>query len=269
MPQKALLSFVSSLFNNFMSSFVRVPKVVPQKASDHLVAPASKPVPWKEKETLSAFFCRVIFLDFKDDTDCVEHLKAELVRRKKLLHLIAVQNYVIIGLVVLIIILSPVLRPIYHYEAQRPDLAKMQLASMLVPNLTDQTVISWSATAITDILTFGFGDVDQRIISQRSRFTVNGWISFVKGFFERNIQERFQGNQLVLTSAPSDMPVIVKKGIDADGVYKWVVEMPVIMNYSTNNLVSSRSRSVIRLILCRVPTAQNTAGIGIDQWIVE
>ncbi|MGE0109344.1 MAG: DotI/IcmL family type IV secretion protein [Bdellovibrionales bacterium] len=212
---------------------------------------------------------REFLQDPPEEGDQVSHLEAFFEKRKKLERLITIQNYIVIGLIVLIVLLTPVLRPIYQYASQNPDGSRGPMASMMEPNLTDQTIISWSATAITDILTFGFGDVDQRILAQRSRFTEAGWVSFIKGFFERSVKEKFQGYQLVLTTAPSDMPVIVGKGIDVDGRYKWVVEMPVVMNYATNNLVSSRSQAVIRLILSRVPTEQNTSGIGIDSWIVQ
>ncbi len=213
---------------------------------------------------------RYLFLEMRQPKDVAKrHLKGIKKRQKKLLRLIEIQNYIIAILLVVILLLEPVLRPIYHYMAVRPDQAKMSLASMMVPNLTDQTITSWSATAITDILTFGFGDVDRRIISQRSRFTEDGWISFIKGFFERNVKQAFQGRQLVLTTVPADLPVIVHKGPDEDGRYKWVVEMPVIMKYSTNNLASSSARSVVRLILSRVPPSQSKSGVGIEKWLLK
>ncbi|HBM91441.1 MAG TPA: hypothetical protein DD400_06180 [Rhodospirillaceae bacterium] len=187
-------------------------------------------------------------------------------RQRRLVKLIELQGYVIGGILLTLILLLPILQPIYSYVAMRPDGAKKSLAAMTMPNLTDQTVISWSATAITDILTFGFGDLDQRVLAQRNRFTESGWISFVKGFVEKNVSEGFKGNQLVLTTVPSDLPVIVFKGTDVDNIYKWVVEMPFIMTYSTNNMASSRSRGIVRLVLVRVSTDQNVAGIGIDSW---
>ncbi len=209
------------------------------------------------------FFKKADLFEDKQGDEAADKFKN---RQRRFIRLIEFQGYIIGGLLLTIILLLPILQPIYSYVAMRPDGAKRSLAAMTMPNLTDQTVISWSATAITDILTFGFGDLDQRVISQRNRFTKDGWISFVKGFVEKNVSEGFKGNQLVLTTVPTDLPVIVFKGEDVDNIYKWVVEMPFIMTYSTNNMASSRSRGVVRLVLVRVPTDQNPSGIGVESW---
>lgn len=177
------------------------------------------------------------------------------------------QNFIILGLLASIIFLFPVLRPIYKYQALGDDgKSSQRLVSLSMPNMTDQAVLSWAATSITEILTIGFGDFDRRILSQRPLFTPDGWEGFLKGIRQQNMVENFKLRQLVLTTAPANMPVIVGRGEDVDGLYKWLVEMPVIMTYTTNNNVTDRKRGIVRLTIVRVSPKQNPQGVGIKGW---
>lgn len=191
-------------------------------------------------------------------------------RHRDLQKLVNRQSLVILGLLVVIVFLMPVMKPIYKYGALTPEKNAKPLVALTAPNLTDQAVLSWAATAITEIMTFGFGDFDQRLIAQKTRFTSDGWISFVKALRDQNMRENFKLRQLVLTTVPSNAPVIVAKGeSEEEGEdFIWIVEMPVIMTYTTNNNVTSRKKSIARLTIVRVPGTQNISGIGIKKWIL-
>ncbi|MDE2029422.1 MAG: DotI/IcmL/TraM family protein, partial [Alphaproteobacteria bacterium] len=82
------------------------------------------------------------------------------------------------------------------------------------------------------------------------------------------IGEAFKERQLVLTTVPSDTPVIVAQGVNADNVYQWNVQMPVIMTYATNNNVTSQQRAIVFLSIVRVPAEQSPSGIAIRNWSI-
>ncbi len=188
-------------------------------------------------------------------------------RYKALLRTVQLQAWVILGAAALILLMIPILQPINNYIAMRPDKMKKPLVALIEPNQTDQAVLSWAATSITEIMTFGFGDFDARILGQRHRFTDEGWESFVEAVIKKQMRESFMKQQLVLTTAPRGAPVITSKGTEADGVYRWIVEMPVIMTYTTNNKVSEAKRGIVRLTIVRVPARVNQRGIGIKTWL--
>lgn len=201
--------------------------------------------------------------------DSLGHDESEyLHKRRRMLNLIRRQTYVISALVLLIILVTPYLRPYYQYWA-RPESAgdkKIQLLPMDEPNLTDKAVLSWIEASITEILTFGFGDFDRRILSQKHRFTSVGWDSFIQSIRDQDMRSEFKLRQLVLTTAPAEAPVIVSKGIDADMQYTWTVEMPIVMTYTTNNNVRSEKRSIVSIKVTRVPSKESVRGIGIKMW---
>lgn len=222
--------------------------------------------PAKASQTVKAARSLFGLLEEKPVTeDQIVDIKTERLKWRKLVRLVRIQAFVILALVAFFIFAIPVIRPIHSYWARPETGQPFSIASMSEPNLTDQAVLSWSVLAITEILTFGFGDVDQRILAQRERFTDDGWTSFLKGFVETEFYDRFKGNQLVLTTVPTNSPVIVSKGEENDE-YLWIVEMPIIMTYATVDNIAHRKRGIVRLTIARIPSSQNKYGIGIKYW---
>lgn len=187
-------------------------------------------------------------------------------RYRNLTSLIKVQ-FIVIGILVIIMVFgSPIMRPYHIYRTVSPEKAVKELNPLFAPNLTDRAIISWAATSVTEIMTLGFGDFDQQLEKQRDRFTYNGWISFLKAIALQNIRDAFKQKQLVLTTVPMDIPVIIAQGKDKDNTYKWIVELPVIMTFATNNNVTRKIKTVIRLTIVRVPNNVNRQGMGIEKW---
>jgi len=240
---------------------------------------------------------KAFWSDPPSDETAILNVQEERQRLKGAVQKVRKRARLILGLVILNVVLAPVLRPTYRYiavvsEREERSLALLSsqtaaaasqahekktrpLIALFEPNQTDLSVLSWAATGITEIMTLGFGDIDQRIMAQKNRFTEDGWKSFLKALRAQKVREGFKMGQLVLTTVPTDMPVIVSKGPEVEseydgedmGGYQWIVEMPVIMTYSTNNNVSSAQRGVIRLTIVKVSQKKNKAGIGIKSWL--
>ncbi|MDX9689977.1 MAG: hypothetical protein EOM37_08150 [Proteobacteria bacterium] len=248
---------------------------VPNKQTGDVAHVSGKSAPIKNGEQIKIKTSKVketahrAFFFFRDDPpprsqqidEHDAHLQMERIGR-----LINRQSTVIVGLIILVITLTPLLHPIQNYKARNPDGKITGLVPLMEPNQTDQAILSWAATTITEVMTFGFGDIDTRVLSQKSRFTGEGWDSFLEAFRKERTREGFKSSQLVLTTVPTDVPVITKKGLDKDGDYQWVVEMPVIMTHTTNDRVSSVRKSIIRLTIVKVPPRHNVRGIGIKLW---
>lgn len=186
---------------------------------------------------------------------------------KRLKALVWWQSVAVAVLVMILIVAVTVLQPINRYRAVRPDSASMNLVPLFTPNLTNDAVRSWVATSVTALMTIGFGDFDQQILSQRDRFTDDGWDSFTEAIRKNDLRSAFKGRQLVLTTAPSNIPVITAQGEGKDHVYFWKAEMPIIMTYSTNAGKTRRERAIVKLTIVRVPPQESEGGIAIKQWV--
>ena len=180
---------------------------------------------------------------------------------------IRAQSWAIGILGLMLVCITPFAQPIYSYYARKPDNTAMAMVGLTMPNMTNQAVLSWATTSITEVLTMGFGDINKRLPLQRNRFTKDGWNAYIEVFNKMKIGQAFKTNQLVLTTVPSNTPIIASQGVNADDVYQWVVQMPVVMTYATNSLPTKINRNVI-LTIVRVPTTDNPFGLAIRQWIM-
>jgi hypothetical protein len=177
------------------------------------------------------------------------------------------QTWIIAILGTLLTLFIPFARPNYLYYAMTPEKTKQPLVGLDMPNMTNRAIISWATTSITEVMTMGFGDMDTKVLKQRPRFTAKGWDVYMKTFKTMKIRETFKQSQLVLTTVPTNTPVIVEQGVNfEENVYQWVVQMPVIMTYATNNNVTRKQRSIITLTIVRIPAEENYSGIAIRNW---
>ena len=230
-----------------------------KKAKKEKKAAAQAAKPGKKK--LGFFSLGAVDADILDDN-------LERAKTFKLLKTIHAQ---VIALVVLTIVLiggEPFFQTIFFYYAIDNSRHIVRLVALSKPNLTNQAILSWAANSITEILTFGFGDYVDHLRAQQIRFTPEGWASFVKAFQDNAVGKQFKERQLVLTTVPSDQPVITKQGDNnPDHNYEWEVQMPIIMTYATNNNVTRKEKDMVTLTIARVPPSYSPGGIAIKQWI--
>ena len=159
---------------------------------------------------------------------------------------------------------APFFAPLYVYHSITPEGKTAILVPLDLPNLTNPAVVSWAATSVTEILSIGFGDIEAKTAVQKKRFTPLGWKAFVKSFLSSKVSETFKRNQMVMTTVPSDTPVIVSQGVNDSDVYEWKVEVPIITTYAANNNVIKPERGTIRMTIIRVDPEQSPAGLAID-----
>lgn len=151
-----------------------------------------------------------------------------------------------------------------HY-AMTAEGARADLVALDMPNISQQTLFDWSAEAATQIMTFGFNDYENRLSATRNRFTDKGWSSFrevmTKSLFLQTVIEE----QQIVTSVPRQPPSLFFEGI-TEGVENWIVEIPLLVTVRSGSLNRTLNLTV-RLVVIRVPTEQNPAGMAIDRWI--
>lgn len=204
-------------------------------------------------------------------TDGLLNSNVELEGQQRLISRVYWLTIALLVIIVILLLVAPILQPIYVFRAMKtnPETGAKELlnmVSMTEPNLTDGAVTSWATTSIVEVMTLGFGDFDKQIAAQRKRFTSQGWDSFQEAVSRTKMRDKFKSSQLILTTVPKDMPLVSARGDDKDGDFIWVIEMPVVMTFATNNEVTSRSSAIIQLHVTRVPSSDNSVGMGIKWW---
>jgi intracellular multiplication protein IcmL len=239
---------------------------LPQKSQ---IKPPSHPVPKPPEKVVAKKAPKMnggILYENKKLDEAVVSEEAELHRRSYLIRIVRWQNYAIIGLVTVLLLGVPFYTPTYRYFSISAEAKIDILVPLDAPNMTNQALMSWETNSVTEIMTLGFGNFEHQIVSQRQRFTAKGWLSFTEAIRNNEMLKAFKERQLVLTTVPSDVPVITEQGQGLDGVYYWKIQMPIIMTYMTNNNMTKQEKNIISLTITRVPTRENSGGIAIKTW---
>ena len=193
---------------------------------------------------------------------------AETARFDRLKKRIKIQAWMIGLLSFVLVVVLPFAQPVYIYYAKKPDDRMMQMIGLDMPNMTNRAILSWTTTAIIEVMTMGFGDIDVKMPLQKRYFTKAGWRVYTESFTKMEIGKTIKQSQLVLTTVPSNTPVIVDQGINPDQVYQWTVQMPIIMTYATNNDVTVEKKAIVTMTLIRVAAEDSPYGVAIQQWVI-
>lgn len=184
---------------------------------------------------------------------------------RNLMKIAILEGMALVALIIALAITISVSRPQDRFFATTADGRLIRMVPLNEPNMNDAALISWAARASSDIMTFGFHDYQKRLQESSSYFTRRGWQSFSAALDRSRIMEGVQQAQRVVTAAPKSAPIIVQQGL-VDGIYRWVVNLPLIVTYQSGTATQSDTINV-ELVIVRVSTLDNPSGVGIQQWV--
>ncbi len=184
---------------------------------------------------------------------------------RALLKLSLIQGIVIIGLLGAMYFVIHVHQPKNRYFATTEDGRLVPMVALSEPNLSSPALISWSAQAATEVMTFGFNDYRRRLQESSRNFTRRGWESFTGALQKSRILEKVEVNQQVATAVPTGAPIIESEGM-VNGRYQWILQMPMKITYQSGAKTDTLSL-LVTLVVVRVPRLESANGIGIEQWI--
>ena len=186
---------------------------------------------------------------------------------RTLLRLALLQGVVILCLIGSLYLVIQVNQPENKYFATTEDGRLVPMVPLSEPNLSSPALMSWTAQAATEVMTFGFNDYRRRLQESSRNFTRRGWESFTQALQRSRIIEMVEASQQVVTAAPQGAPIIVKEGLSA-GRYQWRIQVPLILTYQSGARTRS-DRLLVTLVVVRMPRLESPNGIGIEQWIAQ
>jgi len=153
----------------------------------------------------------------------------------------------------------------YVYFASTEDGRLVKMSPLSEPNLSTPALMSWTAQAVAQTMTFGFHDYRKRLQESSRFFTRPGWAKFTEALEKSSIMTTVEANQQVVTAAPRSAPVVIQEGM-VNGRYEWLVEIPMNITYKAGSKIRSDAPTV-RLKIVRVSKLENAHGVGIEQWL--
>jgi len=172
----------------------------------------------------------------------------------------------IVGLLVAVFYRVAYVLPQDRYYAVMAGGHLMPLVALQEPYINNPLLLDWAAQAATEILTFGFNDVNERYAASQKYFSPEGLVSFRDSFVRSRLFTNVQRFQQVITAIPAAPPVILGQGMQ-EGQRGWMIEVPIIMTVRVPG-VEKRVRASVRMFVVRLPTSINPAGLGIFTWRV-
>jgi len=132
------------------------------------------------------------------------------------------------------------------------------------PYLSQADLIQWVSDALPKSFTLDFINYNQELRNASQYFTVNGWKNFsdqLKMYADYNATV---AGKLFINAIPAGAPFIVNQGLLPGGIYGWLIQMPLNLNYSSINK-GSAVPLVIQVLVVRIPTLNNLSGIAIEK----
>jgi intracellular multiplication protein IcmL len=184
---------------------------------------------------------------------------------RSLLRIAILEAIVILGLIAAMFFVIEVHQPENRYFATTEDGRLVPMVSLNEPNLSIPALMSWSAQAATEVLTFGFNDYKRRLQEASRNFTRVGWASFTTALEKSRIIEMVEANKQVVSASPTSAPVLVEEGL-VNGRYQWQIQVPMVITYQAGSATRS-DHLLVSLTIVRVPKLESPNGVGIEQWI--
>ena len=184
---------------------------------------------------------------------------------RTLLRIAVIEAMIILALVGAMYFVIDVHQPENRYFATTEDGRLVPMVALSEPNLSVPALMSWSAQAATEVMTFGFNDYKRRLQQASRNFTRLGWVSFTSALEKSRIIEMVEANGQVVSAAPASAPILISEGV-VNGRYQWQVQVPLVVTYQAGSSVRD-DRMLVTLLLVRVPKLESPNGVGIEQWI--
>ncbi len=213
----------------------------------------------------------------EDDSSDVEMMKAVgsvIVRNefyrdgyRSILKIAVIEAMIIVALVGAMYFVIETHQPENRYFATTEDGRLVPMVPLSEPNLSVPALMSWSAQAATEVMTFGFNDYKRRLQEASRHFTRVGWAGFTTALEKSRIIEMVETNQQVVSAAPASAPILISEGV-VNGRYEWQVQIPLVITYQAGASVRS-DRLQVAMTIVRVPKLESSNGVGIEQWIAQ
>lgn len=152
------------------------------------------------------------------------------------------------------------------YFAEMSDGRQMPLAGLERPYMTKEAKENWVAAAVSEVMTFGFNDVNEKMGMARRHFTPEGWGKFYKALVAGKLVNIITEQQQIVTAVPATPPNLIYEGL-SNGKYIWMYDMQLMVTFRAGSAKQNSTKSV-RVTVEEVPTSDNPIGLGISEWYI-
>lgn len=128
--------------------------------------------------------------------------------------------------------------------------------------LSGPEVLNWGTQSVLEIYNYDYLNYQYTLKKIKPLFTPAGYESYLKALEDSKNLELVKEKKLFVSAVPTGEPFISKEGPSDEGVYKWEVQVPVVVTYkSTTQLVQQQVNMAIDVV--RVKLSESRSGVAI------
>lgn len=161
---------------------------------------------------------------------------------------------------------------VFVFSSNRTDLLQKidhagqiaPLQALPTPNLGSDAVINWAKLAVSEIFTYKFTNVRDRMNRASRYFTPEGWEGFVLSAQESGLLRNVTAQQQFVTTVPTT--AVISAEYDGDNRHYWIVQVSILTSVYTGGTGPS-AKGGLTLKIAQIPTNESWAGyaFGITQ----
>lgn len=160
-------------------------------------------------------------------------------------------------------------KPEPRYFVAREDGGILPIVALNEPYLTNNQINNFAVEAITRSLTFNFATWRQDLNDASRYFTKpEGYDAFLRTLTESGMRDYVIRNKLITTAVVSGAVVITETGPNDQGIFHWVVQVPLRVTYESASENSSATL-LAEMEIVRVPTQEMSEGVGVRRVTVK
>ncbi len=170
------------------------------------------------------------------------------------------------GAVCLLVAAWALTRPPQHkYFATRTSGELVELTPLDQPHRSDAHVVNFAAEAITRAFSLDFGNFRRELSDVEPYFTEEGWEAFLSELQSSGSLDLIRTRRMVST-AVANGAVVLRRGVDGQGIFTWHVEMPFTITYQSASERQTQELTML-VVVQRVPTWTSDSGVAVT-WLV-
>jgi|JI10StandDraft_1071094.scaffolds.fasta_scaffold17595_6 intracellular multiplication protein IcmL len=180
---------------------------------------------------------------------------------RRVLAVLLIMIVVNVGLFALVYYLITT-RPKPEYFATTTDGKVIRMYALSEPVVTSAELLQWATAAATTVNTYDFTNWRKALQEASDYFTPGGWREFQDALKSSNNLGTVTTKKLSVTAVATGAPTILDKGV-INGVYKWKVQLPLLITYESASTNISQP-VVATMLITRTSTLETPRGIAID-----
>lgn len=147
----------------------------------------------------------------------------------------------------------------YYATTKQGDLIPM--TSLSEPLMTDSRIEQWASIVSRSLYSMDFSTYLQQVNALQPYFTSAGFKSYVQSMKTSGFYKSMMSGHMISQAIVRGRPNLAMKYVQGGKLY-WVVQLPLLIGYTTASTVDQRSY-MLTLTISRVPVLDSTTGIQV------